>query len=380
MRILQVTNIISPHQLPLARSLADRVGVDNFRFAVTQLPDNERQNLGWKNDENDPWILRAGEDLGDRDQFDSWWEEADVVVCGDRLLEYIGQRLDREKLVFYMSERWWKPPIGMARLLHPRFALMAARFRMLASSANFHFLPIGDYAALDMKRLASFPERMWRWGYFTALTDPLPACDRKEQGFRVLWAGRMLRLKRVDTLIKAFSRLQQQRPDAVLTLVGDGPERKPLELMAKKILAKESYCFQPPLPVSEVLQLMRHHHVFVFPSNSYEGWGAVVNEAMGEGCTVLASEVAGASKSMIRHGENGMLFATGDWKRLGELLCVAGMNETLRLRIANEGQRTIMDYWSPSVAAERFLSVCDSLLARRPTPVFSTGPMSPAWK
>ena len=375
MRILQVTNIISHHQLPLARCLAASIGAGNFRFAITQPPNSQRQELGWKSDESDSWILRVGINKADRIEFERWWDEADVVLCGDRLFDRMKIRLNNRRLTFHMSERWWKPPIGLARLLHPRFALMTVRFRQLAKSSFFHFLAIGEYSAADIMRITNFQGKIWRWAYFTSIPDPLPAYNRKEQGFRVLWAGRMLRWKRVDTLIKSFSRLLVERPDATLTLVGEGPERRQLEHLAEKMLSRECYRFLPSMPATEVPKLMRQCHVYVLPSNAYEGWGAVVNEAMAEGCTVIASEATGAAKTMIRHGVNGLLFAPGDWRRLGDLLCQVSSDDTLRNRLADQGQCTIVELWSPKVAAKRFLSVTSALLAGQSIPVFDEGPM-----
>jgi glycosyltransferase involved in cell wall biosynthesis len=377
-RVLQVSCIVGQLQRPLAQCLADRVGEANFRFAATSSPSLQRRNLGWNFDDEESWILRVSERPADRKQFQRWWDEADVVLCGDRLFDRMKERLSNTKLTFYMSERWWKPPIGMARLLHPRFALMTAQFRQLASSPLFHFLPMGGYAAADMRRITPFIGRMWSWGYFTMTPDPLPACDREGKGFRVLWAGRMLGWKRIDTLIKAFRRLLTERPDATLTVVGRGPEQGRLEQLAEKLLAAGSYHFLPAMPAPEILRLMRQHHVYVLPSDGYEGWGAVVNEAMAEGCAVLASEAAGAAKTMIQHGLNGLLFTPGDSNGLGELLCEVGMDEALRVRLAQEGQRTVVQRWSPAVAAERFISVCDSLLAKKPVPTFNDGPMAPA--
>jgi glycosyltransferase involved in cell wall biosynthesis len=375
MRVLQITNIISHHQLPLARCLAEHVGTDNFRFAVTELPDAERTQLGWNCDEQESWILRPAEVEADRLEFERWWDEADVVICGERLLTQIKQRLDRGKLTFYMSERWGKPPIGMARLLSPRYAAMAHQFRRLASSPHFHYLPMGGYAARDMRWIARFRGRMWRWGYFMSTPVPLPSCSRRGAGFQVLWAGRMLDWKRVDTLIRAFSKLLAVRPDATLTLVGEGPERKSLEQLAEKLLPPGSYRFMPFRPVSEITMLMRHHHVYVLPSNAYEGWGAVVNEAMAEGCVVIASNAAGSAGSIIRHGDNGLLFAPGDWQRLGDLLCAVAGDEEMRARLARAGQECIVGNWSPKVAADRLLTVARSLLAGQPAPSYDDGPM-----
>jgi len=382
MRVLQVTNMISHHQLPLARKIAEMVGVENFRFAVTDPPHAhvERQQLGWNSQENEPWIIRAGEFNKDQMELEQWWEEADVVICGERRFSRMQDRLDEGKLTFYMSERWWKPPIGMARLLHPRFALMTARFAKIAKSPLFHYLPQGGGAADDMRRIAAFNGRMWQWGYFTELPNPLPSCDRNGGGLRVLWAGRMLAWKRVETLIRAFSQLQQECQDATLTLVGYGPERIRLESLAGKLLAANSYRFLPPMPVPRVLELMRQHHIYVLPSNGYEGWGAVVNEAMSVGCTVIASAAAGAAKTMIRSEENGLTFHPGDFQMLSRHLSLLCRNEIIRRKLAEEGQRTITECWAPAVAAERFLVVSKALLSDRPVPNYPDGPMVPAWK
>lgn len=352
------------------------VGAENFRFAVTEPPDKERQKLGWNSQASEPWIIRAGELDKDHNALEQWWDAADVVICGERRFRRMQDRLDMGKLTFYMSERWWKPPIGMARLLHPRFALMTAHFVKISKSPHFHYLPMGGLAAGDMRRIAAFEGRMRQWGYLTEQPNPLPSCDRIGSSLRVLWAGRMLPFKRVDTLIRAFSLLQQEHPDAILTFVGDGPERIRLERLAMKCLAVGSYHFLPPVPAAQVMELMKQHHMYVLPSNGYEGWGAVINEAMSAGCAVIASAATGAARTMIEPGINGLLFKPGDWRALAEGLILLNRNETLRQQLAQNGQRTITEIWNPAVAAERFIAVSAALLVGSPVPIFTNGPMA----
>ena len=62
---------------------------------------------------------------------------------------------------------------------------------------------------------------------------------------------------------------------------------------------------------------MRSHDVYVLPSNGYEGWGAVVSEAMEEGMDVLGTLEAGSSATMLPRER---LFRAGDGRRLAELL------------------------------------------------------------
>jgi glycosyltransferase involved in cell wall biosynthesis len=375
MRILQVTTIVSHHQLPLARELASLVGMENFRFAATEPPDHEREELGWNSQVNESWIFRAGERKEDREKFEQWWDEADVVICNVRRCKRIQDRLDKGKLTFYTSERRFKQPIGMARLLHPRFALMTSQFLKLASSPLFHYLPIGLFAYNDMSRIAKFQNRAWLWGYFTELPKSLSTCERVGNELRLLWAGRMMACKRLDTLIRAFSQLQHKCDAVTLTLIGDGSERVRLEKLASKLLIAGSYKFLPPVAASQVLELMQQHHVYVLPSNGYEGWGAVINEAMSAGCAIVASEGAGAAKTMIKHQYNGLLFQPGDWRILSEHLYLLASNETIRQQLIKQGWYTITNQWSPAVAAERFFTVSEAIMSKRPVPTFDNGPM-----
>ena len=189
----------------------------------------------------------------------------------------------------------------------------------------------------------------------------------------------MLWWKRVDTLVRAFALLRQHIPDVHLALIGDGPCRDKVEQMVRELGVADDVDFHSYMPVTRVRQHMRKAHVYVLASNGYEGWGAVLNEAMSEGCAVVASEAAGAAKTMIRHGENGLLFTAGDSQTLSEHLCRLGRDESTRCKIARAGQRTISECWSPSIAARRLLIASERLLAGRPVPAFDSGPMAPVW-
>src|SRR5690606_17525778 len=116
MKILQVTNIVSHHQLPLARELCKLVGEENFLFAATEDFDQDRLKNGWQGEYLEKWIIHPNNSIEEKEKFDKFWDEADVVLCGERLISNMQARVDSKKLCFYMSERWWKPPVGILRL------------------------------------------------------------------------------------------------------------------------------------------------------------------------------------------------------------------------------------------------------------------------
>ena len=78
---------------------------------------------------------------------------------------------------------------------------------------------------------------------------------------------------------------------------------------------------------SEVPSFMQQADVFILPS-VYDGWGAVVNEALQAGCYVICSDAAGAS-DLIWHNERlGKVFRRGNIKQLAD--CMTWCNEHIK--------------------------------------------------
>jgi len=377
MRVMLVTNIVSPHQLPLAHQLVARLGAKHFRYVATTPLNAERTYLGWATREQPPWVLDAWHDKTSARTAELWLREADVVLCGNRNLPFFKQRLADRKVLLYMAERWFLPPIGLGRLLHPGFLRMALRFRRLARSPHFHHLAIGLQAARDMRAVCRLPGRNWLWGYF--VDPPAASAERRarQADLRILWAGRMLGWKRVDTLIRAIAVCRGRGSNCQLRLIGCGEQEASLRRLARSLGCCDHVTFEPPVPIVQVREALREADVYVLPSNGCEGWGVALNEAMLEGCCVVASSGAVSADTIIRHEENGLLFCAGDVRGLAQHLLRLDHDEPLRQRLADAGQKTVQTLWLPEVAAERLLTLSEALLNKQPPPKYAEGPLQP---
>lgn len=371
MHIAILTNIISPHQIPLAEELRKLIH-NSVNYIHTEVMHRERSKIGWDSHaQDDSWCRHAKED-------DSVLSDCDVLISGLRTVSLFNQRVKQQKLTFYMSERWFKPSWGILRLLSLRYFKMALQMVKLLDNKNFYYLPIGVHAARDMIRLyellhgdlrclfrapeiafesapggaiiplkqaiyadilspqeirfakrygfVQIPQKHWgkispdgiytklkMWGYFVESSKE-SCCKSEKTPRKVLWVGRLLALKRVDTLFKAVKTCLEKKFPIRLTVVGNGPEKEKLLKMAENI---PEITFLSSVPIAEVRQLMRKHDIYCLPSNGYEGWGAVVSEALEENMTVYASVESGAGATMLP-AEN--LFDANDHKRLAELL------------------------------------------------------------
>ena len=165
-------------------------------------------------------------------------------------------------------------------------------------------------------------------------------------------------------------------------MTGDGPLRSFLEAESKRRKLAPAVRFTGTLKPEEVRREMGRADLFLFPSNYLEGWGAVVNEAMGNGCTVIASSEAGAVPYLIRDHENGLIFGKGEQRTFCELVLEAASDRSLREKLSLAAKREIAQKWNAEEAAKRFVLFCKKSgweTGREAEDFFHDGgPMTPA--
>lgn len=134
----------------------------------------------------------------------------------------------------------------------------------------------------------------------------LKRSEFKLQDKRVfLFVGRLVKIKNAAFLINAFCRGLSEMPNAVLIIIGDGPEKENLHHLAKDLKLESKCIFLGRLEGDALHAWFQIAHYLVLPSYQ-EPYGAVVNEALLAGCKVLCSKVAGAAELITP--DNGAIF------------------------------------------------------------------------
>ncbi|MBN2346426.1 MAG: glycosyltransferase family 4 protein [Candidatus Aminicenantes bacterium] len=132
---------------------------------------------------------------------------------------------------------------------------------------------------------------------------------------RVVTAAKLLPQKNVDTVIRALGSLHGI--DWKLTVLGNGPQMKPLRELAMKLAGKRVE-FRGWVPAVEVRAELEGSHLFIMVS-APETMGIAYLEAMAAGALVIGSRGQGID-GIVRDGENGFLVPAGDLDSLSELL------------------------------------------------------------
>ena len=159
-------------------------------------------------------------------------------------------------------------------------------------------LPANKFAQQDYEPYGLHPRTTWLPNALD--TDVFYPSTQAKQPW-LLHASGFTAAKRFPDIIQAFGRLGMRRPEAVLQVVGDSPQRKQMEALAGEQLPPKSFQFYGAVSKPELAALMRRSSGFVFASDA-ETFGCVLMEAMACGCPVLTTGVGGIP-AVVRSGE-----------------------------------------------------------------------------
>ncbi|MBZ2166565.1 glycosyltransferase family 4 protein [Methanobacterium spitsbergense] len=122
----------------------------------------------------------------------------------------------------------------------------------------------------------------------------------------IIFAGRLIKEKNVDILIKSIQIVKQKIPNVRCMIVGDGPERSKLEELSFNLKIQDNIEFMGFTEnYNDLIGYMKSSSVFVLPSIR-EGFGIVVIEANACGLpVVVVNHKMNAAVDLVQDGING---------------------------------------------------------------------------
>ena len=305
MKLTIVSNYINHHQIPLCKELYRELRED-FCFIQTEPMEEERVKMGWGSEISAIPYLKLFYQEGEACK--ALIMNSDIVIFGGVEDEsYIKPRLDAGKLVIRNSERLYKE--GQWKSISPRGRKKKWIDHTQYAEAPVYLLCAGAYVASDFSIVKAYPNKMFTWGYFpeikkqdlNALFFRKNHIDAKgEKCFHLLWAGRFLDWKHPEYAVRLARDLKKQQISFHLDMIGGGELEEKLKAYVKKHALEDVVSFHGFQSPRTVRNFMEEADIYLFTSDYYEGWGAVLNEAMNSGCAVLAGHGIGAVPSMLR--------------------------------------------------------------------------------
>jgi glycosyltransferase involved in cell wall biosynthesis len=312
MSVALVTNYIPPYRAPLYRLLAERYGVEVFcfggegRYVADHHRELERQVA------DAPFPAHVLHHQRDAAALGRTHDAVAAQVTGRVALPaaWLGARRARTPFILWAS--MWRHPLTPAHVLS--FPLMwrmycgadavltygehVSRYvaRRRGSDRNVFVAAQAVEADLFGRRVEDIEKAEWRESAGIPHDAPL-----------VLYVGRLVRVKGVESLLRAWDAARHDRE--VLCLAGEGPLRG---RGAGPNVVYPGHVERATLPVAYAAA-----DVVVVPSLStrsfLEPWGLVCNEAMHQGRAVVATTAVGAAAGgLVRDGDTGLVVPPGD--------------------------------------------------------------------
>lgn len=356
MRIVFVSNFFTHLQKPISEELY-KVTHGEYWFIATAELTEERKSLGFERMQPN-YVLEYNAD--NAPYINDLILNADLVIIGAASLCLIKKRLKQGKLTFRYSERLFKTK--------SRYLKWPVHFWRALKTRSCYILCSGAFASKDFMSTGFYKGKCFKWGYFPQVkvhADIEKLMANKgawgQNKLSIVWAARLLPLKHPEYAIRVAKQLKEQSVDFVLHLIGNGILEDELRRNIIENGLDNEVIMHGAMKPDMVRMYMEQADIFLFTSDRREGWGAVVNEAMNSGCAVVASHAAGSVPFLITHGEDGIIFKSGDVDDLYKKVQYLIDNPYKRKEIGLNAYKTMTQTWNSGNIVKNLIDLVDAI-------------------
>ncbi len=378
MKITFFSNYLNHHQLPFCQEMLKIADVE-FKFVATMPIREERLKLGYKDMNNEDFVIRAYESIERFFEATKLCLESDIIIHGSAPEKFVQLRMERNLPTFRYCERFFKE--GASRLLDPRALLNYYKAHTRYRKKPLYLLCASAFTAVDVKRFGAYKNKCYKWGYFPQVStcDDIGRLVNDKKKGSILWCGRMIDWKHPEIAILLAEKLKKDGYDFNVSIIGTGELEEQLKEQVKQKNLEDHVSFLGSMSPEKVREYMEQSEIFLFTSDKNEGWGAVLNESMNSGCAVVASHAIGSVPFLIKDGENGYIYKSGNIDGVYEKVKFLLDNPEKCRQMGRAAYSTMVEQWNAKNAAERFLKLAEAVCENQSVPdLFDDGVCSKA--
>jgi len=193
---------------------------------------------------------------------------------------------------------------------------------------------------------------------------------RKELGIEgkkiILYLSRIIEVKGLDYLVKAFSRLESERDDVYLVIGGTGDFKYKVQRLCALLKVKNVKFVGPIIDLTYKKALYSLCSVFVLPSISMpysapcnEAMPLVINEAMSMGKAVITTTAVGAADDLVINGMNGIVVEEKNVDELYNALRKMISDDKMRRRMSSIAKETVYTKFTYDRQAKGIMNAID---------------------
>jgi glycosyltransferase involved in cell wall biosynthesis len=214
--------------------------------------------------------------------------------------------------------------------------------------------------------VADYKIRRIPYGVDTTLFGRCPTARPKDRCHSLLFVGQLIERKGLLPFLSALNEWSGAHPDRSVSIefVGDGPLRAALEKFpTNKNLRVQ---FHASVSYENTIHFYERAGILVFPTWA-DTWGVVVNEAMASGLPVLGSVYGQAVEELVTEGKTGWLFRPDNHEEMVAAIDRALQTTPDQLDEMRLQARAVAMAVTPERVADMITSALESAVAGRRT-------------
>ncbi len=222
-------------------------------------------------------------------------------------------------LIHEKSRKKWV--VGLRKFFLKNIILRQVDYFLYIGTGNFKFY---KHLGVPDRKLVFCPYSVDNSRFQAAKLELAPAVPqiRKTLGIPtpdkvILYSGKYIQKKRPMDVLKAFHQIGD--PRCWLVMIGDGNLREEMEKYIADNGVKQ-VILTGFINQSKVVDYYAMSDVFVMASSVGETWGLSVNEALNFNLPVVVSDFTGSSADLVKNGDNGYTYETGNVTDLADRL------------------------------------------------------------
>lgn len=176
----------------------------------------------------------------------------------------------------------------------------------------------------------------------------------------ILSVSNLIKTKGIDLNIQAFSKLTEKYQNLRYFIIGDGTERKNLEILSKDLVISEKVEFLGIVSHNDVMKYMADADIFSLPSWN-EAFGVVYIEAMAHGKPVIGCKGEGI-EDFVDDGETGLLVNPKDVDSLAQAMDFLLSNPDKANAIGERARELVLENYTWEKNAEKTLKAYQEVL------------------
>ena len=318
MNFIFFQNCLSPHQIPYIKEVCLDERVDKVYLITPRIDYEDRMVMGW-----------SGID---------YLKNAQIIFSLNPSIDYIDNLLNMSDCICIFSGihadkdvfKWFQRSLSfnVKRNIITEFPniynrpLWLHRLRFLVQ--DYRYIKYFDSVLAIGKRTCDYYKswgKKWNVIPFIYCTDS-PVYHRNEYNdinkLSMVFVGSLSKRKNSIIIFRALHNLHSKIKNISIDIIGDGKERNTIEKYVNDHQLNDCVHIVGYMPMDKIQKQLGLYDVLILPSK-YDGWGAVVNEAITQGVYVVCSNHCGA-EMILKNKKIGSVFKSNDPEKLSNLL------------------------------------------------------------